>query len=70
MMIMIILSRAGNPKSILPWKSNNSGPLPRDTLSNKRVSPEVKGQQRVRCMTAAETKGSYMVRSIPFETRL
>ncbi|XP_033608169.1 uncharacterized protein LOC111866501 isoform X2 [Cryptotermes secundus] len=65
-----ILSHAGNSEGILPRKTNNSGPLPRNTLSNKCVSPEMKGQQRVRCITAAETKGSYMVRSIHPETRL
>jgi hypothetical protein len=40
-----------------------------DTLSNKRVSPEMKGQQSVRCITEDETKGFDMVRSIPSETR-
>jgi hypothetical protein len=34
-----ILSHAGNP-----WKCNNTGPLPRNTLSNKCVSPEMKVQ--------------------------
>jgi hypothetical protein len=58
------------PEGILPWKRNASGPLPMNTLSNKSVSPEVKGQQRVRCMTAAETKGPYMVRYIPSKTRV
>jgi hypothetical protein len=69
--VQYILSRvARNPECILPWKRNTSGTLPRDTLSNKRVSPKMKAQQRVRCMTAAETKGSYTVRYIQSETRL
>jgi hypothetical protein len=34
-----ILSHAGNP-----WKCNNTGLLPRNTLSNKRISPEMKVQ--------------------------
>jgi hypothetical protein len=61
---ILILSLAGNPEGMLPWKRNSSGPLHRNTLSNKRVSLEMKGQQRVRCMTEAETKDSYMVRVV------
>jgi hypothetical protein len=65
-----ILLRARNPEGMIPRKCNNSGPFPRNTLGKKRVYPEMKGQQRIRCMTAAKTRGSYMVRSILSETGL
>jgi hypothetical protein len=45
-------------EGILPWKHNTSGPLPRNTLSNIRVSLEMKGQQKVKLGHARVEAGS------------